>query len=305
MMSFPSTPSGLTLPVTRHKVYFIHEADVTIRVENYMFRVHRYFLERESAYFRLRLDKSIHPDRDPPGSSESNPLVLDEATSDAFACFLWVFYNRKYSVYHATPEQWSLILELAQKWGFKEVEQLCIRELQNLPLSAVDRIHIYQRYKLDETLLIDSFEELTTRSDSIGVEEGIKLGLRTSLQIAQAREMSRGPDTGGGLRSPSVVQVNGEDLRGLISHIFDLPRIHTNGAADAGPFTAPVNHSGKIDRASTLPAVSNAIFFKICEVLMVVSTAFSRLPHYTLKTRCALPERIDLGGAPSDERYHH
>ena len=169
--------------------------------------------------------------------------------------------QRKYSVYHATPEQWSLILELAQKWGFKEVEQLCIRELQNLPLSAVDRIHIYQRYKLDETLLIDSFEELTTRSDSIGVEEGIKLGLRTSLQIAQAREMSRGPDTGGGLRSPSVVQVNGEDLRGLISHIFDLPRIHTNGAADAGPFTAPVNHSGKIDRASTLPAVSNAIFF--------------------------------------------
>ena len=124
----------------------------------------------------------------------------------------------------------------------------------------MDRIHIYQQHKLDETLLIDSFEELTTRTESIGVEEGMKLGLRTSLQIAQAREMSRGPDTGGGLRSPSVVRVNGEDLRGLISRIFDLPRIHTNGAADAGPFTAPVNHSGKIDRASTLPAVSNAFF---------------------------------------------
>jgi hypothetical protein len=137
------------------------------------------------------------------------------------------------------------------------VEQLCIRELERLPLSPVDRIHIYQRHELDETLLIDSFESLTTRDDPIGVEEGMKLGLRTSIQIACAREMSRGPDTGGGLRSPSAVQVNGTDLRGLISHIFNIPRIHTNGAGDPGPFTAPVNSSDRLDRASALPAVSN------------------------------------------------
>jgi hypothetical protein len=31
-MSIPSTPSSLTVPVTRHKGYFIHEADLTIRV---------------------------------------------------------------------------------------------------------------------------------------------------------------------------------------------------------------------------------------------------------------------------------
>lgn len=31
-MSIPSTPSSLTVPITRHKGYFIHEADVTIRV---------------------------------------------------------------------------------------------------------------------------------------------------------------------------------------------------------------------------------------------------------------------------------
>lgn len=31
-MSNPSTPSSLTVPLTRHKGYFIHEADLTIRV---------------------------------------------------------------------------------------------------------------------------------------------------------------------------------------------------------------------------------------------------------------------------------
>ena len=165
-------------------------------------------------------------------------------------------------MYHATPDQWSLILDLAQKWDFKQVEQLCIRELERLELSPVDRVHIYQRHKLDETLLIDSFEELTTREDPIGMEEGLKLGLKTSLQIARAREWSRGPDTGG-LRSPSTVRLSPTDLRGLISDIFQLPHINTNGAGDPGPFTAPVNMSSRVDRASALPAVCNAncIFF--------------------------------------------
>lgn len=254
-MSIPQTPSTLAVPTMRHKSYFIHDADVTLRVENYLFRVHRYFLQRESAYFRLRLGPSTNPSQDPPGSSEANPLVLDEATPDAFACFLWVFYNPKYSIYNATPEQWSWILDLAQKWGFKDVQQLCIRELEKLDLSPVDRIHIYQKHGLDDALLLDSYETLTTRDEPIGMEEGIKLGLRTSLQIAQAREMSRGPDTGGGLRSPSAVQLKGPDLRTLISKICEL-RVQTNGAADLGPFTAPVNNSGKLDRASALPATA-------------------------------------------------
>ncbi len=32
-MSIPQTPSTLTVPLMRHKSYFIHEADVTIRVD--------------------------------------------------------------------------------------------------------------------------------------------------------------------------------------------------------------------------------------------------------------------------------
>ena len=31
-MSIPSTPSSLAVPTMRHKGYFIHEADLTIRV---------------------------------------------------------------------------------------------------------------------------------------------------------------------------------------------------------------------------------------------------------------------------------
>ncbi|KAI0261292.1 hypothetical protein BC834DRAFT_486177 [Gloeopeniophorella convolvens] len=252
------TPSPSAVPVMRHKNYFFHEADVNFRVEGYVFRVHRYFFLRESAHFRELLGSSAFPGQDAPGMTEANPVVLHDATSDGFACFLWVFYNPKYSIYNATPKQWSMILELAQQWGFKEVELLCIRELERLDMSPVDRIYIYQERGIDHTLLLDSYATLTTRDEPIALEEGIKLGIKTSLQIARAREMSRGPDTGTGLRSPSAVQVLGPDLHTLIQGIFELPPLRTGGVAHAGPYTAPIHPSHGIDRASALPSVPTA-----------------------------------------------
>lgn len=204
----------------------------------------------------------------------------------------------KYSIYDATPEQWSLILNLAQKWGFKEVELLCIRELENLDLSPVDRIHIYQKFGLDTMLLIDSYASLTTREQPIGLEEGVKLGLRTSLQIAQAREMSRGPDTGGGLRSPSAVQLDGPHLQTLLSDIFGLPRILTSGFAHGGPVTTPEKHSDKVDRASGLPAVSNGN----CSVNVISLMPLVEDGSYNaIQARRTIEKHVDFGGASSDE----
>ncbi|KAI9465148.1 hypothetical protein BJY52DRAFT_666887 [Lactarius psammicola] len=277
-MPIPLSPSPTTVPVTRHRSYFIHEADVTFKVEDYVFRVHKFFFTRESSFFRRLFEPSQFLVQDPPGSSESNPIILEDVSSDAFACFLWVFYNPKYSIYDATPKQWSSILNLAQKWGFKDVEQLCIRELEKLDLSPVDRIHIYQRFGLDSTLLVDSYASLTTRDEPIGIEEGVKLGLRTSLQIARAREMSRGPDTGVGPRTPSAVQLDGPNLHGLLSEIFNLPKIQTNGMSHGGPLTCPLVPSDKVDRASNLPATAPSTPFKAEALSQSTSTSEAHPP---------------------------
>ncbi|KAI0255284.1 hypothetical protein BJV78DRAFT_1178875 [Lactifluus subvellereus] len=137
-MSIPQTPSTSTVPVMRrHSIYFFEAGDVTIRVENDIFRIHRYFLLRESAYFRSRLSAPTLPGQDPPGSSEYNTLFFDDVTSDAFACFVRVFYNPKYSYYGDTrADEWPLILKLAQRWGFRDVERLCVREMEILNLPA-------------------------------------------------------------------------------------------------------------------------------------------------------------------------
>jgi hypothetical protein len=80
---------------------------------------------------------------------------------------------------------WVQILTLAQMWGFTEVENLCIRELENLSLPPVD---IYQQFKLDRMLLLEPFAQLTIRTEPLNIEEGQRLGIETSLLLAQARE---------------------------------------------------------------------------------------------------------------------
>jgi hypothetical protein len=128
-------------------------------------------------------------------------------------------HRSNFSLYTATAEKWVEILAVAQKWGFKEVEQLCVRELEKLPIEPVDKIHVYQDYRLDRSLLAEAFAKLTVRPRHLSLEEGSKLGIETTLQIAQARELYRGSHSG---TKPATVQLNDSDLRSVVQEAFGL-----------------------------------------------------------------------------------
>ena len=88
---------------------------------------------------------------------------------------------------------WVEILTLAQMWGFTEVENLCVRELENLSIPPAERIRIYRQFKLDKMLLLEPFAQLTIRTEPLSIEDGRSLGLETTLRIAQARELCHVP----------------------------------------------------------------------------------------------------------------
>jgi hypothetical protein len=62
-------------------------------VENTLFRVHRYFFTRDSAFFRTKLPHPPAPGEVTKGTADNNPLVLEDALQVDFERFLWVFYN--------------------------------------------------------------------------------------------------------------------------------------------------------------------------------------------------------------------
>jgi hypothetical protein len=199
-------------------VYFLSEGDIIIKVDNNIFRVHKFFLIRESKHFRSMLIPTI-PCRDPPGSSETNPVVLEDASSEGFADLLWVFYNPKYSIYSGSVDKWKRILKLAQQWGFLEVESLCVRELEQLAIPPVEKIRIYQDFNLDSNLLHSSYVALTIRDDPLDMEEGEQLQLSTSLKIAQARELARRALQTSGPPTPRIQE---SEVESVIKNVFML-----------------------------------------------------------------------------------
>ena len=62
-------------------------------MDNVQFKVHKYFFERESAYFAPKLTTPASPGTPLQGSGDGIAIVLDDVTADEFARFLWVFYN--------------------------------------------------------------------------------------------------------------------------------------------------------------------------------------------------------------------
>jgi hypothetical protein len=96
---------------------------------------------------------------------------------------------------------------------------LCVRELEKLQIPAVEKIQLYQDFKLDKSMLGVSFAELTIRPGPVSLDEGDKLGMKTALQIMLARESSRGLYTRSKL---SAAQLKDSVLPSLIRDIFSI-----------------------------------------------------------------------------------
>ncbi|KAI5988172.1 hypothetical protein EDD15DRAFT_2389351 [Pisolithus albus] len=208
--------------VVQHKDYYLRGGDMTILVENHLYRIHSYFFERESLFFRQKLLAGPSEDGEDRPSSDSNHYTLDDVKSEDFARFLWVFYNPKYSLYEAPLDVWLSILRLATRWGFNNVKELTVRELEKLEIECVDKISIYHEYSISKLYLIPSYISVVKRDKPLTFTEGVKLGMETVLRIADARERARQRASESGIRTPSFDDFEDSDVEVLVREVFGL-----------------------------------------------------------------------------------
>ncbi|KZT03920.1 uncharacterized protein LAESUDRAFT_715849 [Laetiporus sulphureus 93-53] len=257
--------------IRRHPKYYLTGGDVHFLVDNYLFRVHRYFFERESAWFREKLAASSPPGQHVRGSSEAHPFLLEDVAQEDFARFLWVFYNPKYSIYDATVDDWKAILKLAYDWRFSEVKKLCARELEKFDIPPVPKIELYQAYDLDKRLLIPSYIHLCIRPESLSVKEGRQLGLETALLVATAREAVRNKTYDGGVLTSSPITLEEDKMIAIIRDVFGLtggpstpmltPLENGFGALGFSSLTSPTRSSfGTNPSLASASAAVDAIF---------------------------------------------
>lgn len=126
---------------------------------------------------------------------------------------------RRYSIYSATAEDWAGILDLAHRWSFPEIKHLSIRELESLPMDNVDRIVLYHKYDIDRKLLIPSYAALCEAEKFVSIEDALRLGMETVLQLSRARECARNTS---GCRSPSRAALEPTEMHEIVKEHFGV-----------------------------------------------------------------------------------
>ncbi|PBK74052.1 ARM repeat-containing protein [Armillaria solidipes] len=211
----------------KHEVYYIKGGDVHFLVGECMFRVHRYFFERESSKFQQMFGGPTYPGMEPEGSSPDTAFRLSDITAEDFAHFLWIFYNPRPSAYDASTDVWIAILRTACKWSFPEVKALAIKELGRKTITLVDPTVLYENHKDDPSVLALLYAKLCSRDELLTMEQSVCLGIETTVRIFHARERLRSSSLDR-LKSPLP---NGVDLADVIQVIDEVWGNDTNYAS--------------------------------------------------------------------------
>ena len=104
-------------PISNHSQYYPPGGDLYIVTKAIRFRVHKYFFERESVYFRTIFE--ITP---LVGTSPNFALDLsDTVEPNEFKLFLSVLYNPKYGIYNLSMGQWFDVQMYAGLLQFPEM----------------------------------------------------------------------------------------------------------------------------------------------------------------------------------------
>ncbi|KAN0081374.1 hypothetical protein V8E55_008998 [Tylopilus felleus] len=208
--------------VVHHKDFYLRGGDMTVLVENHLYRIHSYFFERESLFFRQKIISTSNNGDQELGSTDQNAYTLEDVKSEDFARFLWVFYNPKYSIYEAPLETWLSILKLANRWTFESVKELSVRELEKIEIEPVEKIAIYHDNTISRLYLLPSYIAVCKRDKPLTFSEGMKLGMETVLRVAEARERLRLQASESGIRTPTFEDFEDEEVEVLIREIFNL-----------------------------------------------------------------------------------
>ncbi|KAL4068668.1 hypothetical protein V8B97DRAFT_1971031 [Scleroderma yunnanense] len=244
--------------VVHHKDYYLRGGDMTVLVENHLYRIHSYFFERESLFFRQKLLAGTTDDTEERGSSDSNAYSLEDVKSEDFSRFLWVFYNPKYSIYEAPLETWLSILRLATRWGFHNIKELTVRELEKLEIESIEKIAIYHEYSISKLYLIPSYIAVVKREKPLTFTEGMKLGMETVLRIADARERARQHASESGVRTPSFDDFEDSEVEILVREVFGLGSRPTSPTPSMGHTPIPSGPPGPPIKLNPPPKANGA-----------------------------------------------
>ncbi|KAJ4471528.1 hypothetical protein J3R30DRAFT_1090883 [Lentinula aciculospora] len=174
----------------KHPRFYFSDGNVVFRVEDTLYRIHRYFFQRDSPIFETMFSLPPPIDARPEGEEEDRPIQLEGIECRDFDRLLSVMYPKSFNAYESsTTEEWTSVLKLATRWDFDSIRELAVESLTS-SASPADLIILAHRYDVSQWLLPE-YMELCVRDEPLSLEEGRKLGVNTVVAINQIRHQIR------------------------------------------------------------------------------------------------------------------
>ncbi|KAI1792699.1 hypothetical protein LXA43DRAFT_1004628 [Ganoderma leucocontextum] len=183
---FERTPSPEDEPALRHSTFYMEDELVILRVENTLFRIHRYFLERDSTYFKDFFQRELVHGA---GKTDRAAIILPDVSKREFECLLHFLYHGASSPQYDSILNLVLLLSTASHLSFPAARTHAIAALDaaSPPLDPVERVFLAEKYGIP-TWRRPAYVELCGRAHPLEDAEAEVLGLQTTARLARARE---------------------------------------------------------------------------------------------------------------------
>ncbi|KAL1665496.1 hypothetical protein GGF50DRAFT_52544 [Schizophyllum commune] len=177
----------------RHGIYYLDDGNVVVRVEDTLYRLHSFHLQRATSRFDA-ITKSLGDHADvKEGGDDDHPLVLEGVQSLDFEHLLWFFYESAYKwsgiVDHALTPKWESVLLVAETFDMKQVAKVACFALGRAgALSDVRKIGLAAKHDLGKNWAVEELKRVIAREAPLTTEEGRELGTDLTVTLAASRE---------------------------------------------------------------------------------------------------------------------
>jgi len=178
---FPASDS--LAPATlleRHPQFYIDDEMAVLLVEGCLFRVHRFFLDRESKIF-------------PKASGLGNGSEVIELESGVtrfeFESLLNFIYNGMHTNKTISRAEWTAILSISTRFEMANVRSRAIAEVDKFrsTIDPIDQVLLAVTHDVP-AWLPDAYVALCLRETPITLQEMKRLGDETTILVGEARE---------------------------------------------------------------------------------------------------------------------
>lgn len=180
--------------ILRSPRYHFQEGDLAIKVENALFQIHSFHLQRSTTYF----DEALTTHRklganEPQGSCERALLHLHDVRAKDFESLLWFFYESGYTWRDSSDSEaiisWEGVLLLADKYTMDQVAKVACHALDRTnTLNDVRKVSMCIKYGLPSTWAAQAVGRISCRDDPLTKAEVRQLGVEMTCVLARVRE---------------------------------------------------------------------------------------------------------------------